>query len=167
MIWTSSSKGGYLGLHGQRQLNLQDTLSSAYRHLKDSANDTKQTIPLTCSTRCNACSSAISMQAAVFVLIHCNEHISHLGPDQHNQPCLATIIEKADMAFGLYSNTLGNEFLETQLFNKSSIDSKWVWCRPTAIILLSFSPISEALKSNGLGFRWFQEPSNRLDPSRS
>ena len=79
-----------LGLHGQRQLNLQDTLSSAYRHLKDSANDTKQTIPLTCSTRCNACSSAISMQAAVFVLIHCNEHISHLGPDQHNQPCLAT-----------------------------------------------------------------------------
>ena len=47
--------------------------------------------------------------------------------------------------------------------NKSSSDSKWVWCRPMAVLLLSIWPISEALKSNGLGFRWFQKPSDIRD----
>ncbi len=72
-------------------------------------------------------------------------------------------IDKANLAFRLFSNTLGNEFLETQLSQQELSDSRWARCRPTAIIFLSISPVSEALKSNGLGFRWFQEPSDILD----
>ena len=129
-----ASEDTLLALLGKRQLNLQDTqipFFSAYRHLKDSANDKKPTIAdysLTFSTRCSAWSCAISMPAAVFVLTLCSDDMLHCGPDQHNHPCLATKMDKADMAFRcffrLFSNNFGNEFLETKLSQQSSSDSK-------------------------------------------
>ena len=133
IIWTSSSKRGYLACAAWEKAaessRYPNTLFSAYRHLKDSANDKKPTIAdysLTFSTRCSAWSCAISMPAAVFVLTLCSDDMLHCGPDQHNHPCLATKMDKADMAFRcffrLFSNNFGNEFLETQL---SQQDFKW------------------------------------------
>ena len=133
IIWTSSSKRGYLGCAAWAKAadssRYPNTLFSAYRHLKDSADDKKPTIAdycLTFSTRCNASSCAISMPADVFVLTQCSDDMLHCGPDQHNHPCLATKMDKADMAFRcsfrLFSNNFGNEFLETQL---SQQDFKW------------------------------------------
>ena len=133
IIWTSSSKGGYLGCAAWAKAadssRYPNTLFSAYRHLKDSADDKKPTTAdysLAFSTRCNASSCAISMPAEVFVLTLCNDDMLHCGPDQHNHPCLATKMDKADMAFRyffrLFSNNFGNELIETQL---SQQDFKW------------------------------------------
>ena len=97
IIWTSISKWGYLGCAAWAKAadssRYPNTLFSAYRHLKDSADDKKPTIAdycLTFSTRCNASSCAISMPAEVFVLTLCSDDMLHCGPDQHNHPCLAT-----------------------------------------------------------------------------
>ena len=162
IIWTSISKGGYLGCAAWAKAadssRYPNTLFSAYRHLKDSADHKKPTIAdycLTFSTRCNASSCAISMPAEVFVLTLCSDDMLHCGPDQHNRPCLATKMDKADMAFRcsfrLFSNNFGNEFLETQLSQQSSSDSKWVLCGPTAIALLAILPPSLALSETKIG----------------
>ena len=93
IIWTSISKWGYLGCAAWAKAadssRYPNTLFSAYRHLKDSADDKKPTIAdycLTFSTRCNASSCAISMPAEVFVLTLCSDDMLHCGPDQHQSP---------------------------------------------------------------------------------
>ena len=162
IIWTSSSKRGYLACAAWEKAaessRYPNTLFSAYRHLKDSADDKKPTIAdysLTFSTRCSAWSCAISMPAVVFVLTLCSDDMLHCGPDQHNHPCLATKMDKADKAFRcffrLFSNNFGNEFLETQLSQQSSSDSKWVLCGPTAIALLAILPPILALSETKIG----------------
>ena len=130
-----ASEDTLVALLGQRQLTLQDTQIPFLQPVRTwkiqrmTKNIKKPTIAdysLTFSTRCNASSCAISMPAEVFVLTLCNDDMLHCGPDQHNHPCLATKMDKADMAFRcffrLFSNNLGSDFLETQL---SQQDFKW------------------------------------------
>ena len=83
-------------------------------------NNTKQTIPYPLHVRRDAMLAAL--QSACKQLCSCwytamttshtwdlTNTISHVWQQK---------IERADMAFRLYSNTLGNEFLETQLFEQ-------------------------------------------------